>query len=80
MESTEVTAWLRDRLAPRFAHAFYEQGYLFVDDVDAEAVDGLVTEKGTASRLKADLARRARGAMVPPDLPAGMSLDLSRPR
>lgn len=79
MDTTEVTAWLETGLASAFAQAFYDQGYFFVTDVDAEAVDRLVTEKGTASRLKADLARRAQGAMIPPDLPPGMSLDLSKP-
>lgn len=79
LDTTKVTRWLQDRFAAGFAEAFYKEGYLEVDEVDAAAVDRLVTEKGTASRLKADLARRAQGAMVPPDLPAGTTLDLSKP-
>ena len=79
LETTEVTAWLGERFAASFAEAFYQEGYLEVGEVDAAAVDRIVTEKGTASRLKADLARRAQGAMVPPELPAGTTLDLSKP-
>lgn len=79
LDTTKVTAWLTDRFAASFAEAFYHEGYLDVGEVDAAAVDRIVTEKGTASRLKADLARRAHGAMVPPELPAGTTLDLSKP-
>jgi hypothetical protein len=79
LDSTAVTSWLRARYAGGFAEAFYQEGYFDVDEVEVAAVDRIVTEKGTASRLKADLERRARGAMVPPDLPAGTTLDLSKP-
>ncbi|MCV2393752.1 hypothetical protein OEB99_05470 [Actinotalea sp. M2MS4P-6] len=79
VDATPVTSWLTDRFASAFAEAFFEQGYLDVADVDEAAIDHLVTEKGTANRLKADLARRAE-PMVPPDLPPGTALDLSKPQ
>lgn len=78
-DGTAVTSWLADRFASAFADAFFEQGYLDVADVDDAAIDLLVTEKGTANRLKADLARRAE-PVVPPDLPPGTALDLSKPQ
>jgi hypothetical protein len=78
-DGTAVTSWLAERFAGAFADAFFEQGYLDVADVDDAAIDLLVTEKGTANRLKADLARRAE-PVVPPDLPPGTALDLSKPQ
>jgi hypothetical protein len=82
-EDTAVTKWLKGQRAGSFAEAFHSAGYLTVADVDADAVDELVgkKERGTALRLKNDLANRTREAkpMVPPALPAGTPLDLSRP-
>jgi hypothetical protein len=83
LAGTEVTKWLMDHHAAVFAEEFHRAGYLQVADVDAAAVDEIVAkeEKGTASRLKNDLAMRDREAkpMVPPTLPEGTRLDLSKP-
>jgi hypothetical protein len=83
LASTEVTTWLEQHHAGAFAEEFHRAGYLQVADVDAAAVDEIVAkkERGTAGRLKNDLAMRTREAkpMVPPTLPEGTSLDLSKP-
>jgi hypothetical protein len=81
---TDVTKWLEENGAAEYVDAFRDEGYRDVADVDAAAIDELVKQKGTAARLKRSLAALApapdRDPLAPPTLPAGTTLDLSRPQ
>lgn len=78
LDDTAVTKWLRERFSEAFAEAFHREGYYDLEDVDDEAIERIVSRKGSANRLKADLKARLH-PMVPPDLPPGTLLDLSKP-